>query len=120
TSPQPTAIARSGCVSVSRRGRKPIAASTPTCARQMRTFMRSRKMAGVTVGTVLLGTVFALSAHQTPAVLAMDEKALHEYAGVYQWEPNAFVYLQLWEEFSGFGKPKLVAFDESGEVRTLY
>src|SRR5260370_16162236 len=26
----------------------------------------------------------------------------------------------MWEEFSGFGKPKLVAFDESGETRTLY
>jgi pimeloyl-ACP methyl ester carboxylesterase len=30
------------------------------------------------------------------------------------------VYLQMWEEFSGFGKPRLVAFDESGEVRPLY
>src|SRR5260370_32542117 len=27
----------------------------------------------------------------------------------------------MWDEFSGFGKPaQLVAFDESGEVRTLY
>ena len=40
--------------------------------------------------------------------------------GVYQWGPNAFVYLQMWDEFSGFGKPQLVAFDESGDVRTLY
>ena len=50
----------------------------------------------------------------------LDERALREYAGVYQWGPNAFVYLQMWDEFSGFGKPQLVAFDESGDVRTLY
>ena len=35
--------------------------------------------------------------------------------------PNSFVYLQLWNEFSGFDKPgQLVSFDESGEVRVLY
>jgi uncharacterized protein len=83
--------------------------------------MRSRKAIGATVGTVLLGTVIALWARQTPAVRAVDEKVLHEYAGVYRWEPNAFVYLQMWNEFTGFTKPsELVAFDESGEVRTLY
>jgi pimeloyl-ACP methyl ester carboxylesterase len=50
-----------------------------------------------------------------------DETVLREYAGVYQWGPNAFVYLQMWDEFSGFGKPRqLVAFDESGQIRTLY
>src|SRR5215471_4460416 len=49
------------------------------------------------------------------------ESALREYAGVYRWAPDAYVYLQLWDEFSGFGKPReLVAFDESGDVRTLY
>jgi len=57
---------------------------------------------------------------QTPIVRPVDEMALREYAGVYQWGPNAFAYLQMWDEFSGFGKPQLVAFDESGEVRTLY
>ena len=50
----------------------------------------------------------------------LDESALRKYTGVYQWGPNAFVYLQMWDEFSGFGKPQLVAFDESGDVRTLY
>ena len=51
----------------------------------------------------------------------MDWKVLREYAGVYQWQPNGFVYLQLWNELSGFDKPsQLVAFDESGEVRVLY
>ena len=48
----------------------------------------------------------------------MDEKILRGYAGVYQWEPNAFLYIQMWSEFTG--KNQLVAFDESGEVRTLY
>src|SRR5207253_8910967 len=73
-----------------------------------------------TVASVLLGGMAALSAPQTPAVRSVDEKVLREYTGVYRWAPNAFVYLQMWEEFSGFGKPKLVAFDESGEARTLY
>ena len=48
----------------------------------------------------------------------MDEKILRGYAGVYQWESNDFVYIQMWSEFTG--KNQLVAFDESGEVRTLY
>src|SRR6476660_8823254 len=62
----------------------------------------------------------ALTAHaalQTPAAPTIDGAVFREYAGVYQWGPNAFVYLQMWDE----GKPgQLVAFDESGEVRTLY
>lgn len=53
-----------------------------------------------------------------PVVQFVDEKALREYAGVYRSGPNAFVYLQMWSEFTG--KNQLVAFDESGEVRTLY
>jgi pimeloyl-ACP methyl ester carboxylesterase len=57
---------------------------------------------------------------QAPAVSAVDEKLLREYSGVYQWEKDGFVYLQMWDEFSGFGKPQLVSFDESGQVRTLY
>jgi pimeloyl-ACP methyl ester carboxylesterase len=65
--------------------------------------------------------VITSSAAQTPAVVSVEDKVLREFAGVYQWGPNAFVYLQMWDEFAGFGKPpQLVAFDESGEVRTLY
>jgi uncharacterized protein len=82
--------------------------------------MRSRTTICATVAMVLLVILMALSARQTPVVRAVDEKVLREYTGVYRWAPNAFVYLQMWEEFSGFGKPKLVAFDESGETRTLY
>lgn len=79
--------------------------------------MRARKLIGVPVATALF-VVIARSALQTPAVQSVDEKVLREYAGVYQWEPDAFVYLQMWSELSGTNQ--LVAFDESGEVRTLY
>jgi pimeloyl-ACP methyl ester carboxylesterase len=65
--------------------------------------------------------MIGLSALQSPTVRAVDERILREYTGVYRWEPNAFVYLQMWDEFTGFGKPsQLIAFDESGEIRTLY
>ena len=70
--------------------------------------------------TALLVVVNARPALQSPTVRPVDEKVLREYAGVYRSDPNAFVYLQMWEEFSGFGKPTLVAFDESGDTRTLY
>src|SRR3989442_92962 len=80
--------------------------------------MRLWTVTGGTVATALLGAMTALSAPQLPAVRSVDEKILREYAGTYQWEPNAFVYLQMWSEFAG--KNQLVAFDESGEVRTLY
>ena len=83
--------------------------------------MRSRQAIGATVAAVLFGTVIALLARQTPTVRDVDEKVLREYTGVYRWEPNAFVYLQLWNEFVGFDKPgQLVSFDESGDGRTLY
>src|SRR5688572_17705683 len=83
--------------------------------------MPSRKAIGAVVGGVLLGTMVGLSAFQTPAVRAVDEKVLREYSGVYRWEPTGYVYLQMWNEFSGVGNPsELVAFDESGKVRTLY
>jgi pimeloyl-ACP methyl ester carboxylesterase len=68
----------------------------------------------------LIGGFVGNSARQAPVVRPVDAQALREYAGVYQWGPNAFVYLQMWDELSGFGKPQLVAFDESGDVRTLY
>ena len=86
--------------------------------------MRARIRRGVaiaaTIVVALFGVLIATSARQTPVERPVDEKALREYAGVYQWGPSAFVYLQMWEEFSGFGKPRLVALDESGDVRVLY
>jgi pimeloyl-ACP methyl ester carboxylesterase len=83
--------------------------------------MRSQVAIGTLVAIVLSVLAFARSAIQAPTVRSVDEKVLREYVGAYQWAPNAFVYLQMWNEFTGFTKPsELVAFDESGEVRTLY
>jgi hypothetical protein len=80
--------------------------------------------AGALIAAVLFGPLTVFPASQVPAersIRPLDETALREYAGVYQWAPNAFVYLQLWNEFVGFDKPSaLFAFDESGEVRMLY
>jgi hypothetical protein len=83
--------------------------------------MRSRTAIAVTVSVAFLGGIIARSALQTRAVRAVEERVLREYVGVYQWEPNAFMYIQMWNELSGFTKPsELVAFDESGEIRVLY
>jgi uncharacterized protein len=83
--------------------------------------VRSASAIGATLIVTLLGVTFSRHLFRDPAVRAADETALRQYTGVYRWEPNAFVYLQIWHEFSGFGKPgQLVAFDESGVVRVLY
>ena len=79
----------------------------------------------VGLGTVLTIAIFGAAighvAHQAPAVRSVDEKVLRAYSGVYRWEDNTFLYLQMWNEFSGFDKPsQLVAFDQSGDVRVLY
>lgn len=84
--------------------------------------MRMRRV--MLIGTIvaaLFAAVVAKSALQAPVVRSLGQSVLGEYAGVYRWEPDGFVYLQLWNEFSGFDKPSLLtAFDESGEIRTLY
>jgi hypothetical protein len=80
--------------------------------------MRSWTAIGAIVATGLAGAVVARSALQGPAVHSLEEKALREYVGVYQWEPEGFLYLQLWNEFSGTNQ--LGAFDESGDLRVLY
>jgi len=83
--------------------------------------MRSRIAIGAIVIAALFGVMFARSALQNLPARSLEEKVLREYTGVYRWEPNAFVYLQLWNEFIGFDKPsQLVAFEESGDVRVLY
>ncbi len=83
--------------------------------------MPSWTVVGAAFVTTLLSASSAYPPRQTPPLHPIDEKALAEYAGVYQWGPDAFLYLQLWNEFIGFTKPgQLVAFDESGEVRALY
>ena len=83
--------------------------------------MRSKAILAAAAASVVLRLASAFAAPQASAArAAVDEKILREYTGVYRWAQGGFVYLQMWEEGSGFGKPMLVAFDESGEVRTLY
>ena len=83
--------------------------------------MRSQKAIGALVTATFFAAALGLRAQQTPIVRAMDETALREYTGAFSWGPNAFVYLQMWDKFTGFGKPReLLSFDESGDVRTLY
>ena len=83
--------------------------------------MRMKTVIGAAVATALVGVVLARSGFQSPTVRNVDEKILREYTGAYSWGSGGFVYLQLWNEFSGFDKPaQLVAFDEDGLVRVLY
>ena len=55
---------------------------------------------------------------QKPTIQQIDESRLREYAGVYRWEPDGFLYLQPWNELTS--TVQLHAFDESGEVRALF
>jgi hypothetical protein len=81
--------------------------------------MRSARAAtGIALASVCIGLSAAVLPAQAPPVRATGVDTLHEYAGVYQWGPGSFVYLQLWSELTGANQ--LVAFDESGEVRALY
>ena len=76
-----------------------------------------RRLVSAAIVLGFLGALLTLLA-QNPVARPVNERALGEYAGVYQWEPDAFLYLQLWNELAGTNQ--LVAFDESGDVRTLY
>ena len=67
--------------------------------------------------TALFGTLLARSL-QSPAVSIVDEASLREYAFPYQWDGDGFLYLQVWPELTGTNQ--LVAFDETGELRTLF
>lgn len=49
---------------------------------------------------------------------SVNPLTLRQYVGTYQWETSGFIYLFLWNEFTG--TDHLVAVDESGKVRTLY
>ena len=79
--------------------------------------MRSWTVIAATLTAVVPSLMVALPAPQN-SVRPVDEKILGEYAGVYRWQDKGFIYLQIWSELSG--KNELVAFDESGQVRTLY
>ncbi|MFL5483242.1 MAG: alpha/beta hydrolase family protein [Gemmatimonadaceae bacterium] len=67
---------------------------------------------------LIIASPVGCSAQQSSAGRLLDENALREYAGIYQWSSDSFVYLQPWAELTG--KNQLVAFDESGDVRTLF
>src|SRR5205823_6970830 len=78
---------------------------------------RLMTIGGISVA-VLVATALGFLSLQAPTIPAVSESVLREYAGVYQWDANAFIYLQLWTEFSKTNQ--LIAFDESGDVRTLF
>ena len=80
--------------------------------------MRSRIAIAAGAAATLFGVAIVCSGLQTPTVRSVDEKVLREYAGVYQWGPDAFLYVQMWTEFGA--KSQLGAFDESGEIRALH
>ena len=79
----------------------------------MRRWLKAGSMAIAVVGGAI-----AVRTFQSPAVLTIPEAALREYAGPYQWDGGGFVYMDMWAELSATSQ--LVAFDEAGEIRTLY
>ena len=72
----------------------------------------------MTFSAAILSASIASSLSQAVPAPSTDDEPFREYVGTYQWGPDHFVYLQMWNEFRG--KNDLVAFDESGEVRTLF
>ena len=79
--------------------------------------MRKWITVGLVIAAVLIGTLIARSL-QGPPIRTIAEATLREYTGVYQWGPNSFLYLQIWQEFTGTNQ--LFAFDENGELRAFY
>jgi pimeloyl-ACP methyl ester carboxylesterase len=78
--------------------------------------MRARWAAmAATAGVVLLAPPCS---PQGPNMKPVADEKLREYAGVYQWDQDDFLYLQLWSELTGTNQ--LVALDESGEIRALF
>ena len=61
-------------------------------------------------------SVAAFGQHEAAEMTQNSEP--REFTGTYQSGPNAYLYMQIWNELSG--TPRLVAFDESGTVRSLY
>src|SRR5713226_9613817 len=83
---------------------------------------REDEFSGTANGGSISGTVGgksgATSAFQLTRLLVLDQSALRQYDGAYQFGTDHYIYLQMWSEFAG--TDELVAFDERGEVRTLY
>jgi uncharacterized protein len=66
----------------------------------------------------VLNASIAVSLSQVAPTASIDGQSLQKFVGTYEWGGDHFVYLQMWSELRG--KNDLVAFDESGEVRTLF
>ncbi len=83
---------------------------------------REDEFSGTVSGGSISGTVRgksgATSTFQLTRLLFLDQSALRQYDGAYQFGPDHYIYLQMWNELSG--TDELVAFHERGEVRTLY
>jgi dienelactone hydrolase len=76
-----------------------------------------RPLAAATA-VVLFGAVAVWATKQPPQVPAVDEHALREFTGTYEWARGSFIDLQMWDELGG--TRQLVAIDDTGEIRTLY
>ena len=63
------------------------------------------------MAVVLTGAVAVWATVQAPQVPAVDEKALSEFTGTYEWARDSFVDLQMWDELAG--TRQLVAVDET-------
>src|SRR5262249_30056758 len=81
-------------------------------------WMRKRQVLIAAAIAALLQCIAALPPSQPQTVHAVGVDRLHQYPGTYQRAPGAFLYPQLWSEFTGTNQ--LVAFDEAGEARTLF
>jgi len=82
---------------------------------------RTGKRASILVGVAVIATLLAsviVRPIQGPSIRTVDEVTLRGYAGVYEWDQQGFLYVQLWSELAGSNQ--LTAIDETGEVRTLY
>ena len=77
-----------------------------------------RAASRMTLLGAVLSVSIASSLSQAAPAPSTSDASLRNYVGTYEWGPDHFVYLQMWSEFRG--KNDLVAFDESGEVRTLF
>ena len=79
--------------------------------------MRGRIAVVVTVAAALVGTTL-VDVLQRPVVRPLDDEALREYVGVYRWDDDTLLYLQLLSEFTGANA--LTAIRDTGEVRVLF
>src|SRR5262245_24712794 len=80
--------------------------------------MRSWTATGVVLAVILLGIAIALIACRASSAPARGSQTFGEYEQAFRWQPDGFLYVQRWNELTGTNE--LAAFDESGDVRTMY